>query len=149
MTVKSDINILRGFCLIIIILSVYNYNVNNGFFGFLIILFSLLFLFSGRDSMNINDDQVSFKFKRLVPIGTKIKTIKLKEIESSEFIEGKITATSIILNLIAYAPGTMRSDDEIIIKLINGNIFRHNKVGTKKQSKDAITIINKKIKTIR
>ena len=95
------------------------------------------------------EDRIEFKFQRLIPIWTKTKTIKFHEIRLVEYFEGKASVFSIIINLIAYIPGTIKPDDEIIIELANGESFRHERVGTKKQFLSAIELIKTKIKNAR
>ena len=91
MTIKSntEITILRVIYLIIISLSLYNYNVNNGFFGVVIIVFLLYFLFRGAKRITIDENQISFKYKRLVPIWERLKVIKYQEIKSKILLKEK------------------------------------------------------------
>lgn len=118
------------------------------FFGFIIILFTLLLLITGRESIELSENEVTFKFQRLIPVCERIKSIKLKEINSIQFSEGKIDDTALLLNiLIEYIPGTIRSDDDILVELSNGEIYRHHGVGRKIEIINLIEQINKKIRT--
>ena len=154
MTIKSntEITILRVIYLIIISLSLYNYNVNNGFFGVVIIVFLLYFLFRGAKRITIDENQISFKHKRLVPIWERLKVIKYQEIKSIDFIEGKIhykaTITKYIISFLlhrwffAYVDHPL---DELVIEYKTGEIYRHEKIGTKKKFKEAIYLLEKKL----
>ena len=102
-------------------------------------------MISGTESIKLSENEVTFKFQRLIPVCTSIKSIKLNEIKSIEFIEGKISGTALLLNiLIEFIPGTIRSEDEIVVELSNGEIYRHTGVGTKNEIIDLIEQINKK-----
>ena len=152
MTITSNtkIIILRVIYLIIISLSLYNYNVNNGFFGVLIIVFLLYFLFRGANRITIDEDQISFKHKRLVPIWERLNIIKCQKIKSIDFIEGKINSATITQYIIAilihkwfYAP-VDHPEDELVIEYKTGEIYRHERIGTKKKFKEAVSLLEKK-----
>ena len=143
MTIKSNtkITILRVIYLILISISLYNYNVNNGFFGVLMIIFLLYFLLRGAKRMTIDEAQISFKYKRLVPIWERLKIIKYQEIKSIDFIEGKINSATITQYIISilihrwfYAP-VDHPEDELVIEYKTGEIYRHKRIGTKKSLK--------------
>ena len=143
MTIKSNtkITILRVISLMIISLSLYNYNVNNGFFGVVIIVFLLYFLFMGDSIITIDEDQISFKYKRLVPIWERLKIIKYHEIKSIDFIEGKINSNTITQYIISFlihrwffAP-VFHPESELVIEYKTGEIYRPKRIGTKKSLK--------------
>jgi len=156
MTIKSNtkITILRVISLMIISLSLYNYNVNNGFFGVVIIVFLLYFLFMGDPIITIDEDQISFKYKRLVPIWERLKIIKYHEIKSIDFIEGKINSNTITQYIISFlirewffAPAE-DPVDELVIEYKTGEIYRPKRIGTKKKFKEAISLLGEKLKKI-
>jgi len=124
MVINSNIgvNIIRSVFVIIIIAAIYNYNVNPVLFGLIIVIFIMLLLISGTKSIELSENEVSFKFQRLIPVCARKKSINLKEIKSIEFIEGKIDDTALLLNILflEYIPGTIRSEDEIVVELSNG-----------------------------
>lgn len=145
MKIKSNIIFFRLLCIAVIAVAIYFYNINHNFFGFLILAFTLLLLFSGGNTIRLSENVLAFEFRRLVPVFSKIKEIKVNEIESAEFVEGKVNRGLIVLlNLIDYIPGTIKSDDELLIKLTNGSVYRHDKVGSKKEIKELIKRINEK-----
>jgi D-Tyr-tRNAtyr deacylase len=88
---------------------------------------------------------LGFEFRRWIPVFSKFKEIKVSEIELVDFVEGKVNRGLIVLlNLINYTPGTMKSDDELLIKLSNGRVFRHDKVGSRKEIKELLKHLNEK-----
>ena len=120
----------------------YNYNVNNGFFGVLIIVFLLYFLLRWAKRITIDENQISFKYKRLVPIWERLKAIKYQEIKSIDFIEGKIhykaTITKYIISILIHRWFFAPVDhplDELVIEYKTGEIYRHERIGTKKSLK--------------
>lgn len=150
LTIKSNVRttLFRIASIVIFSVAIINYDINNVFFGFLIILSIIFFLFVGTDSITVTENNLIFKFQRLIPIGTRVKIIDFKDIQSVELYEGKISGAS-LLNLIEYVPGMVKPDDEIELKLRDGGVYRHDGIGTKKQLKQLLTIIEEKIKTTR
>jgi hypothetical protein len=148
--VKSNIrvNIIRTIFIIIIVFSIYNYDLNQVLFSIFIFIFALLLLISGTESIILTDNVILFKFQRLIPIYSKTKSINLIEIKSIQFSEGKIDDIVLLLSMftLEYVPGTIKSEDEIVIELSNGEFYRHRRVGTKNEMVDLIDQINKKIK---
>ena len=90
MEVKSSLGIivLRIICIVLITLSIYNYLINPVFFGFIIGLFSIFFLFSSYRIIKITDYEIRFESKSLISIKKKVKSIKISDIKSIEYFEG-------------------------------------------------------------
>ena len=149
MTLKTNNIIFRALCVIAIAVCTFYYPVNNGFFGFLIVISCILFLFSGTESIELTNHDITFKFERLVQLWSRQKTIRLDEIKEVEYVSGKVRGTAIFLNLIEYIPGTVKSEDEIVVKFQDGDIYRHKIVGTRKEFKELFERLEEKIKTTR
>jgi hypothetical protein len=149
MTIKSNDIVFRAICIVAIAVSTFYYPVNNGFFGFLIIVFGLLFLFGGTESIELTNREVIFKFERLVQLWTRQKIIRIDKIKEVEYIPGKVSGAAIFLNLIEYVSGNVKPKDEIVIEFLDGDIYRHHVVGTKKEFKEFFGRLKEKINTTR
>jgi len=144
--VKSiDVYFYRMFSSLMIFVSIYYYQLNHVFFGFLIILFSLMFVFSKMDILRINECEIEIIKKPLLPIYKKVKKISFNEIKSIDYIEGKISIFSIFLNILNYVPGTIKSEDEIVINYESGKLYRLEKIGFKSDFKKAALTIKEKV----
>lgn len=143
--VKSiDVYFYRIISFLIILVSIYYYQLNHVFFGFLIILFSLMCVFSKMEILRINDCEIEIIKKPFLPIYKKVKKISFNEIKSINYIEGKVSIFSIFLNILNYVPGSIKSEDEIVINYDSGKLYRLEKIGFKKDFKKAALIIKQK-----
>ncbi|PIQ16574.1 MAG: hypothetical protein COW67_02355 [Flavobacteriales bacterium CG18_big_fil_WC_8_21_14_2_50_32_9] len=104
-----------------------------------------MFVFSKMDILRINECEIEIIKKPLLPIYKKVKKISFNEIKSIDYIEGKISIFSIFLNILNYVPGSIKSEDEIVINYESGKLYRLEKIGFKSDFKKAALTIKEKV----
>jgi hypothetical protein len=143
MEIKTDtrVIIMRMIFIAIIILCIYNFNINPALFGFIIALSTIYIIFSGVYMVIVTDEDIEFTFKRLLPLFTKSKKIAFTDIKSIELIERGYSALTIILNQIIFVPGNTSPADYYIIYLHDGTHFEHQCQGSRKEHKKAVELV--------
>jgi len=144
MVIKTDtrVIIMRMIFIAILILCIYNFNINPALFGFIIGLSMLFILISGVAIIIVTNEEIEFMFKRIFPFISRSKKIAFTDIKSIEFIERGYSALTIILNQIIFVAGNTRPADYYIIYLNDGTHYEHQCQGSRKEHEKAVELVN-------
>lgn len=138
--------LIRGLLFLWIIFASVRFNINPTFFGITIIAALIFILTISEMSIEANKNFIEITHKKWLSLLNRKEIIEYDEIVDIVYIRPQISAISIILNLIMYAPGTLEKGPRLSITLKEDRWAEIRTFGSEQMNKELIQFVKLNLK---